>query len=131
MRLYEPVKALPPVGIGISLSKKISITGLAFVTVIACATSASAQSAPNKADSIGASAPPTTSFGAAIQAQNPLSPVYSLLNENSTNFNMGPLERTQDVLLVEPAPLSKQGGDWRPCRLLVPSGGPAHVPPVA
>ena len=45
---------------------------------------------------------PTTSFEAAIQAQNPLSPVYSLLNENSTNFNMGPLDRTQDVLLVEP-----------------------------
>ena len=95
MRLYEPVKVLPPVGIGNSLSKKISITALTFVTVIACATSASAQSART-------SAPPTTSFGAAIQAQNPLSPVYSLLNENSTNFNMGPLERTQDVLLVEP-----------------------------
>ncbi|MGA7374282.1 MAG: hypothetical protein WBW37_17045 [Methyloceanibacter sp.] len=103
MRLYEPVKVLPPVGIGNSFSKKISITALTFVTVIACATSASAQSAPNNNPSAAAlSAPPTASFGAAIQAQNPLSPVYSLLNENSTNFNMGPLERTQDVLLVEP-----------------------------
>ena len=92
-KLCEPAKPLPHVGIGNSLPKKICTTTLAFVTVIACATSASAQSA---------SAPPTTSFGAAIQAQNPLSPVYSLLNENSTNFEMGPLERTQDVLLVEP-----------------------------
>jgi hypothetical protein len=91
MRLCEPAKPLPPVGISNSLSKKIS--ALALVTVIACATSASAQSA---------SAPPTASFGAAIQAQNPLSPVYSLLNENSTNFKFGPLENTQDVLLVEP-----------------------------
>src|SRR5512132_3138030 len=101
MRVYEHVKALPPpVGIGNSLPKKICTTALAFVTVIACATSASAQSAPNNNPSAAAmSAPPTTSFGAAIQAQNPLSPVYSLLNENSTNFNMGPLERTQDVLL--------------------------------
>lgn len=102
MRVYEHVQVLPSVGIRNSLPKKISITALALVTVIACATSASAQSAPNKADSLGASAPPTTSFNAAIQAQNPLSPVYSLLNENNTNFRMGPLERTQDVLLVEP-----------------------------
>jgi hypothetical protein len=80
-------------GVGMSHYLKISTTALALVTVIACATSASAQSA---------SAPPTTSFNAAIQAQNPLSPVYSLLNENSTNFRMGPLDRTQDVLLVEP-----------------------------
>jgi hypothetical protein len=104
MRLCAHVKALPSsVGIGNSLPKKIRITALAFVTVIACATSASAQSAPNNSPSAAAmSAPPTASFGAAIQAQNPLSPVYSLLNENSTNFRMGPLERTQDVLLVEP-----------------------------
>ena len=48
------------------------------------------------------SASPTNSFEAAQQAQNPLSPLYSLLNENDTNFGMGPLHRTQDVLLVEP-----------------------------
>jgi hypothetical protein len=91
MRVYEHVKALPSVGIANSLPKKICMTALAFVTAIACATSASAQSAPND-----------TSYGAAIQSQNPLSPLYSLLNEQSTNFEMGPLERTQDVLLVEP-----------------------------
>lgn len=113
--------------------KKICTTVLAFVTVIACATSASAQSVPNKTDSISASeqsamahsadakkkkklapksdlnpsaaamsASPSTSLEAARQAQNPLTPLYSLLNENSTNFSMGPLHHTQNVLLVEP-----------------------------
>ena len=93
-RVYELIKALPPVGIGNLSPKKICTTALAFVTVIACATSASAQSVP--------SASPTTSFAAALQSQNPLSPLYSDLNEESTNFRMGPLYRTQDVLLVEP-----------------------------
>jgi hypothetical protein len=67
-----------------------------------CDVSVCAVGAEHNPSAAAMSAPPTTSFGAAIQAQNPLSPVYSLLNENSTNFNMGPLERTQDVLLVEP-----------------------------
>ena len=87
MRPCEPAK--PPAGIGNLLPKKICTTALAFVAVIACATSAPAQS-------------PTTSYEAAVQSQNPLSPLYSLLNESSTNFNFGPLDRTQDVLLVEP-----------------------------
>ena len=56
MRVYEHIKALPPAGIGNLLPKKICTTALAFVTVIACATSASAQSVPNKADLISASA---------------------------------------------------------------------------
>jgi len=45
--VYEHIKVLLPAGIG---------NLLAFVTVIACATSASAQSVPNEADSISASA---------------------------------------------------------------------------
>jgi hypothetical protein len=60
---------------------------LAFVTVIACATSASAQSG---------------SAAQAQQAQNPLTPLYSVINENDTNPGWGPLRRTQNVLLVEP-----------------------------
>ena len=48
------------------------------------------------------SASPGNSVAAALQAQNPLTPLYSLLNENSTNLGMGPLHETQDVLLVEP-----------------------------
>jgi hypothetical protein len=51
----EYIKALPSSGIGNLLPKKICTTALAFVTVIACATSASAQLVPNKADSISAS----------------------------------------------------------------------------
>ena len=47
MRVYEQIKALPPVGIGNLLPKKMCTTALAFVTVIACATSASAQSVPD------------------------------------------------------------------------------------
>jgi hypothetical protein len=44
----------------------------------------------------------SSAFSAALQAQNPLTPLYSLLNENSTNFGVGPLDNTQNVLLVEP-----------------------------
>jgi hypothetical protein len=121
-----------------SLSKKICTTALALVTVFAHATSASAQSVPNKADSTSASgtlssaqsakahsadakkkqkpapkpdpnpsaaamsASPTGSLEAAQQAQNPLTPLYSILSENYTNFGVGQLHRTQDALLVEP-----------------------------
>ena len=48
------------------------------------------------------SAPPATSNDAARQAQNPLTPLYSLINENDTNPGVGPLRRTQNVLLIEP-----------------------------
>jgi hypothetical protein len=79
-------EGLPLAGVGDSLAKKIRTTVLAFVTVVVCATSASAQS----------------SFVQALQSQNPLSPLYSDLNENSTNFGVGQLDGTQNVLLVEP-----------------------------
>lgn len=133
MSVQVPVNSLPAAGIGM-LSKKIGTMILAFVTIIACASSASAQSVPpDKADSISSSATlssrspvaynadakkkkpadpnpsvaampasSATSFDAARQAQNPLTPLYSILNENSTNFRMGPLHGTQDVLLIEP-----------------------------
>ena len=38
----------------------------------------------------------------AQQAQNPLTPLYSIINENDTNFGVGPLRGTQNALLVEP-----------------------------
>ena len=44
MSVYKQINVLPPAGIGKLLTKKICSTALAFVTVIACATSASAQS---------------------------------------------------------------------------------------
>jgi len=48
------------------------------------------------------SAPPATSNEAARQAQNPLTPLYSIINENDTNPGVGPLRRTQNVFLIEP-----------------------------
>ena len=121
-----------------SLPKKICTTALAFVTVIAFATSSSAQSAPETTNSKGAfatpssaqsakaksadakkkkkpaptpgldrsaaarSAPRATSDNAARQAQNPLTPLYSIIFENDTSPGVGPLRRTQNALLVEP-----------------------------
>ena len=127
--------------------KKICTTALAFVTVIACATSASAQSEPNKADSISASAtrplgsrrrpigrrqkkkpapkpdpnpsaaakPASSSASAnstATQAQSPLTPLWSVINENYTNGGVGPLHKTQNILIVEPIIPLKLTPDW-------------------
>jgi hypothetical protein len=127
------------------LPKKICTTALAFVTVVACATSASAQSAPNWADSISASATPSSAQAAkahsadakkkkkpapnpsaaaipapsqasdtaqGTQAQNPLTPMWGVINENYTNFRMGPLHKTQNVLIVEPVLPLKLTPDW-------------------
>jgi hypothetical protein len=52
MSVHEHVKAGPAAGIG----ETICTTALAFLTVIACATSASAQSATNNSDSTSATA---------------------------------------------------------------------------
>ena len=121
------------------LPKRICTTALAFASVIAFATSSSAQSTPTKSDSIitfvtpssaqsakthnavakknkkpaptpvdalsvaATPAPSTASAtNSAQQAQNPLTPLYSIINENDTNFGVGPLRGTQNVLLVEP-----------------------------
>ena len=148
MRVYEHINALPPAGIGNLLPKKICTTALAFVTVIACATSASAQSVPNKADLISAfetlssaqsakaqsadakknkktKKPAPKPSAAAIpapsqasdtaqgtQAQNPLTPLWGVINENYTNFSMGPLQKTQNILVVEPVLPLKLTPDW-------------------
>ena len=137
---------------GHSLSKKICTAALA----IAFATSASAQSAPNEANSISASATlssaqpgkahsadakkkhkppskpdpapsaPTNPSAAAggpapsqasdtaqgVQAQNPLTPLWGDINENYTNFSMGPLHKTQNVLIVEPVLPIHLTPDW-------------------
>ena len=151
MRVYQHSDTPPPpVGIGSLLPKKIRTTALAFVTVMACATSASAQSAPNKADSISAAATPSSAQAAmaqstdakkkkkpapkpaanpsaavrsapsqasdttaqGTQAQNPLTPLWGVINENYTNFRMGPLHKTQNVLVVEPVLPLKLTPDW-------------------
>ena len=66
MGVDEHIKALPSSGIGNLLPKKICTTALAFVTVIACAGSAAAQTVPNKADSISA---PSERFGTRVFQQ--------------------------------------------------------------
>ena len=105
-----------------SLLTRVCTAVLAFAAVIAFATASSGQSAPEKANSADAkkkkkpaptarpdhsaaatSAPPATSdHDTAHEAQNPLTPLYSIINENDTNPGVGPLRRTQNVLLVEP-----------------------------
>ncbi len=146
MRVYEHIHALPPAGVGNLLIKKICTTVLAFLTVAACATSASAQSAPKWANSITGSATPSSVQSAkshkshannkkkksapkpsaaaipapsqasdtaqGVQAQNPLTPLWGVINENYTNFRMGPLEKTQNVLIVEPVLPLKITPDW-------------------
>ena len=59
---------------------------------------------PDAAPSVAATPAPSTASAtnSAQQAQNPLTPLYSIINENDTNFGVGPLRGTQNVLLVEP-----------------------------
>ncbi len=140
MRAYEHIDAGRPAGIDNLSTKKICTTALAFVTVIASAMSASAQLVSNKVDSISASATTSSapsakahsadakkkkSSAAAIpapsqasgntqaqQAQSPLTPLWGVLNENYTNFAMGPLHKTQNILIVEPIIPLKLTPDW-------------------
>ena len=59
---------------------------------------------PDPAPSVASTPAPSTSSAtnSAQQAQNPLTPLYSIINENDTNLGVGPLRGTQNVLLVEP-----------------------------
>jgi hypothetical protein len=74
--------------------------------------------APSAAPTPALSAAPTpgpsqaAATAQAIQAQNPLTPLWSVLNENFTNFSMGPLHQTQNVLIVEPILPLKLTPDW-------------------
>ena len=124
-----------------SLPKTICTTALALLTVIACATSASAQSAPiggsatlspaqpAKAQSADAkkkkkqvTPAPSAAAGPApsqasetaqgVQAQNPLTPLWGIINENYTNFSMGPLHETQNALIAEPVLPLNLTPDW-------------------
>ena len=125
------------------LAKKTCTTALAFVTVIACATSASAQlmdthsisasarlsSAPSAKDhsadarkkkkpapnpSAAAMPAPSQASGnaQATQAQSPLTPLWSVINENYTSGGVGPLHKTQNILIVEPIIPLKLTPDW-------------------
>ena len=49
---------------------------------------------------------------AARDAQNPIAHLITLPLQNNTNFNAGPLEKTQDVLLVQPVIPVTLNEDW-------------------
>ena len=48
----------------------------------------------------------------ATQAQSPLTPLWSLINENYTNGGVGPLHKTQNIFIVEPIIPLKLTPDW-------------------
>ena len=82
MSVYEQINALPPAGIGKLLTKKICTTALAFVTVIACATSASAQSVtapkPDLDPSAAVSSSALSASELAKEISNPVTSIWQL-----------------------------------------------------
>ena len=48
----------------------------------------------------------------ATQAQSPLTPLWSVINENYTSGGVGPLHKTQNILIVEPIIPLKLTPDW-------------------
>ena len=72
--------------------------------------------APKPDPNPSAAAKPASSSASAnsqaIQAQSPLTPLWSLINENYTNGGVGPLHKTQNILIVEPIIPLKLTPDW-------------------
>jgi hypothetical protein len=109
---------------------------LTIAAILILATPSFAQAPPEKADNVAAKkkkqkpvstpgAPSAASRAAAgpapsqtsdtaqgVQAQNPLTPLWGVINENYTNFRMGPLEKTQNILIVEPVIPLHLSPDW-------------------
>ena len=110
---------------------------LTLAAILVLATPSFAQAPPEKADNVatkkkkqkpvstpalGPSAASRAAAGPApsqtsdtaqgTQAQNPLTPLWGVINENYTNFQMGPLEKTQNILIVEPVIPLKLTPDW-------------------
>jgi hypothetical protein len=50
--------------------------------------------------------------GLAQTAQNPVANVISLPFQNNTNFNVGPLEKTQNILNIQPVIPFSLGKNW-------------------
>jgi hypothetical protein len=105
--IKQDTTAPSPAGTRKVLLEKSRTAVLAFVTAIVCVTSASAQVPPAQAPP--AQAPPTAQ---GTQAQNPLTPLWGVINENYTNFEMGPLEKMQNILIVEPVIPLKLTPGW-------------------
>ena len=107
-----------------SANRRAAWTGLflSLAAILAVATPSLAQTLPEEAHSVAtkkkqkpASKPDPVLSAAAMrgpsqasgntqaqQAQSPLTPLWGVLNENYTNFAMGPLHKTQNILIVEP-----------------------------
>jgi hypothetical protein len=72
--------------------------------------------APKPDPNPSAAAKPASSSASAnstaTQAQSPLTPLWSLINENYTNGGVGPLHKTQNILIVEPIIPLKLTPDW-------------------
>ncbi len=104
---------------------------LTLAAIPVLATPSFAQAPPEKADNAatpvlitgpGPSAASTAAAGPApsqtdqtaqgVQAQNPLTPLWGVINENYNNFRMGPLKKIQNILIVEPVLPLKLTPDW-------------------
>ena len=84
-----------------------------------------------------ASASQASGNAQAQQAQSPLTPLWGVLNENYTNFSMGPLHKTQNILVVEPIIPLKLTPDWNlitrwntPITYMPQLAAPLFVPPM-
>jgi hypothetical protein len=81
MSVCEQINELPPAGIGKLLTKKICTKALVFVTVIVCATSASAQSKPAPIDPTGTVEGSSSALSAnelAKEISNPVTSIWQL-----------------------------------------------------
>ena len=54
----------------------------------------------------------TSDTAQGVQAQNPLTPLWGVINENYTNYKWGLREKTQNTLVVEPVIPLKLTPDW-------------------
>lgn len=97
MSKYEQINTLPPASIGSSRPNRTCTTALAFVMVVACAMSASAQSAP--APEGEESSPALSASELAKEISNPVTSIWQL------QFQFNNLELESD-------PLSPVSGDW-------------------
>jgi hypothetical protein len=96
MSVYEQINELPPAGIGNLLTKKICTTALAFVMVIAFATSASAQSKPAPIDPTGTPEGSSSDLSAsklAKEINNPVTDIWMLQFQfNNVKLESGDLK---------------------------------------
>lgn len=93
-------------------------TALALFTVLLwVATGASAQDAPIGAEGtqVATEATPAAATNAEVlrkAVQNPVASLISVPLQNNSNFGVGPFDRTQDVLNIQPVIPFKLGENW-------------------